>query len=66
MSDYNADKNPSLNKIRTVVFNYNFVPLDTLKVDQHSTETEDKVYHIVRKIGSTNISFRVDPSQIQG
>lgn len=66
MGDYGADANPALNKFRTVAFKYNFVPQDNLKVDQFSTSTADKVYKFVRKIGSTRLKFRVDPTQIQG
>lgn len=66
MSDFGADPDPELNKFRTVAFRYNFVPLDNLKVDQFSTTTADKVYKFVRKIGSTRLKFRVDPTLVQG
>ena len=66
MSDYNADEFPALNKIRTIAFDYNFAPESKLKVDQFSTDSDLKVYHIVRKIGSTNLSFLVDPTEVPG
>lgn len=66
MGNFGADANPALNKIRTVAFRYKFVNLDNLKVDQFSTDDTDKVYSIVRKIGSTRLLVRVDPTQVQG
>lgn len=66
MGDYGADKTPALNKIRTVAFNYNFAPQDKLKVDQFSTAGTDKVYTIVRKIGSTRLKVLVNPSEVPG
>lgn len=66
MSDYNADKFPALNKMRTIAFNYGFAPEADLKVDQFPTTTSNKVYHFVRKIGSTNLSILVDPDQVPG
>jgi hypothetical protein len=66
MGDYNADKKPALNKIRTVAFNYNFAAKSNLKVDQFSTTTSNKVYHLVKKIGSTNLSVLVNPDQVPG
>lgn len=66
MSDYGADANPELNKIRTVAFDYNFAPQDNLKVDQFSTATANKVYSIVRKIGSTRLKVLVDPTVVPG
>ncbi len=64
MSDYNADINPDTDKIRQVAFGYLLAPESDLKVDQFSTDTDLKVYHCVRKIGSTRIQFLVDPAQI--
>lgn len=64
MSDYNADPDPDLDRIRQVAFAYALAPLDTLKVDQFSTESDLKVYHMVRKIGSTRLQVLVDPSLI--
>lgn len=66
MGDYNADPNPALNKIRTVAFNYGFAPEEDLKVDQFPTTTNKKVYHLVRKIGSTNLSILVEPDEVPG
>ena len=66
MGNYNADPNPALNKIRTVAFNYMFAPQADLKVDQFPTTTSLKVYHLVKKIGSTNLSILVDPDQVPG
>lgn len=66
MGDYNADPNPDLNRIRQVAFGYGFAAQKNLKVDQFSTTTSKKVYHLVRKIGSTNLSILVDPDQIPG
>jgi len=64
MGTYNADPNPDINRIRQVAFGYLLAPLDDLKVDQFSTDSNLKVYHCVRKIGSTRIQFLVDPAQI--
>ena len=64
MGNYNADPNPDVNKLRTVAFGYGFVTLDDLKVDQFSTTGSNKVYHFVRKIGSTRLQFLVDPDAI--
>lgn len=66
MGNYNADENPALNKIRTVAFNYLFAPQLNLKVDQFPTTTSKKVYHLVVKIGSTNLSILVNPDDIPG
>lgn len=66
MSDYGADADPMLNKIATVAFQYRFANLLNLKVDQFSTATDRKVFHLVRKIGSTNLSILVDPNEIPG
>ncbi len=62
MSTYNADPNPDIDRIRQVAFNYGFAPELDLKVDQFSTLTSHKVYHLVKKIGSTNLSVLVDPA----
>ena len=64
MSDYGADPDPDTDKIRQVAFGYEIAPLVKLKVDQFSTATSDKVYHLVKKIGSTHLLVRVDPAQI--
>lgn len=66
MGNYNADSNPNLNKIRTVAFGFSFAAQSDLKVDQFSTTTSKKVYHLVRKIGSTNLSVLVEPDEISG
>lgn len=66
MSDYGADANPALNKIRTVAFGYNFANQTKLKCDQHSTGTSEKCYHLVRRIGSTNLLVLVEPSDVPG
>lgn len=64
MSDYNADPDPDLNKCRVCAFCYKLAPLTDLKVDQFSTPTDLKVYHFVRKLGSTRMQFLVDPELI--
>lgn len=64
MGDYNADPAPQLNKARQVAFNFFLVPEADLKFDQFSTASGLKVYHFVKKIGSTNLSILVDPDQI--
>lgn len=64
MSDYNADPNPDTDKIRQVAFGYGLAPLDNLKVDQFSTASNLKVYHMVRKLGSTRLDILVDPAEI--
>lgn len=61
MSNYGADPVPDKNRIRQVTFGYELAPLDDLKVDQFSTASSDKVYHCIKKIGSTRIQFLVDP-----
>lgn len=66
MGDYGADSNPALSKIRTVAFDYGLAPQDTLKVDQFPTLTSKKVYHLVRRIGSTNLSVLVEPKEVDG
>jgi len=64
MSTYNADPNPDVNKIRQVAFGYQLSPLSKLKVDQLSTDTSNKVYSMVVKLGKTRLKFLVDPSLI--
>lgn len=64
MSDYNADPNPDLDRIRQVSVGYLLAPLINLKVDQFSTLTDFKVYALVKKIGSTRLQFLVDPPDI--
>ena len=64
MGDYNADPNPDTERIRQVAFAFAFTPLDTLKVDQFSTASALKVYHLVRKIGSTRLQVLVDPDLV--
>lgn len=65
MGDYNADPDPDLDRIRTVVFDYALGDKSDQKTDQFSTASNDKVYHVVRKIGSTRLQFLVDPSEIE-
>ncbi len=64
MSDYNADPNPDTDRIRQVAFGFKLAALPDLKIDQFSTLTSLKVYHCVKKIGSTRIQFLVDPALI--
>ena len=64
MGNYNADPNPDLDRIRQVAFAFVLAPLDDLKVDQFSTDSNLKVYHIVQKLGSTRMQFLVDPALI--
>lgn len=64
MGTYNADPNPDTDRIRQVAFGYRLAPQQDLKVDQFSTATSLKVYHLVKRFGSTNISFLVDPALI--
>lgn len=66
MSNYGADPDPNLSKIRRVAFGYNFANMPDLKVDQFSTSTTQKVYSVVRKFGKTRLKFLVDPDQIPG
>lgn len=66
MSDYGADSDPQLNKIRTVAFQYNFANQVNLKVDQFSTVDTKKCYHLVKRIGSTNLHFLVEPTDVPG
>lgn len=64
MSDYNADPNPDTDRIRQVAFGYQLAPLSKLKVDQFSTASNNKVYSLVEKIGSTRLHVLVDPDLI--
>lgn len=64
MGDYNADSVPDTDKIRQVAFGYKIAPQSSLKVDQFSTLTPDKVYSLTRKFGSTCVKVLVDPSLI--
>lgn len=64
MGNYNADPSPDTDKIRQVAFGYELAPLGSLKVDQFSTETSNKVYSLVQKIGSTRLQVLVDPDEI--
>lgn len=64
MSDYGADANPDLDKIHTVVFGYILGPQTDVKVDQFSTDDTDKVYSLVKRLGSNRLLVRVDPPAI--
>lgn len=64
MSTFDADPNPDIDLIRQVAFGYGFAPQQNLKVDQFSTTGPNKVYHLVKKIGSTNLYVLVDPDQL--
>jgi hypothetical protein len=66
MSDFGADPVPDTNKIRQVAFGYGLAPLPKLKVDQFSTAGANKVYTLVKKIGSTRLQVLVDPANIPG
>lgn len=66
MSDYGADPDPDLNRMRTVAFGFNLANLKKLKVDQFSTGDTDKVYSFVQKIGSSRLLVRVNPSEVSG
>lgn len=66
MSDYGADPDPDLNRIHQVAFGFAFANQPNLKVDQFPTTTSKKVYHLVKKIGSTNLSVLVEPDDIPG
>jgi len=66
MGDYNADADPDLNKIHQVAFGFAFANQSDLKVDQFPTTTSKKVYHLVKKIGSTNLSVLVEPDEVPG
>lgn len=64
MGDYNADQNPDTDRLRQIAFAFLLAPLQDLKVDQFSTASNLKVYHIVRKLGSTRLCILVDPAEI--
>lgn len=64
MGTYGADPNPDLSKIRQVAFGYELAPQDKLKVDQFSTDSNNKVYTLVEKIGSTRLKVLVNPDDI--
>lgn len=64
MGDYGADPNPDTDKIRQVAFGYKIAPQHKLKVDQFSTATSLKVYHLARKLDSTRMQVLVDPAEI--
>jgi len=64
MGTYGADPDPDIDKIRQVAFGYKIAPQAKLKVDQHSTAGDEKVYHLVRKIGSTNLIVLVNPADL--
>ena len=64
MGNYNADIAPEENQLRTVAFTYGLADQDDLKVDQFSTLTGNKVFSMVRKIGSTRLQFLVNPDLI--
>ena len=64
MSDYGADPNPDIDRIQQVAFGYRLAPQEKLKVDQFSTDSDDKVYTLVEKIGSTRLKVLVDPAGI--
>jgi hypothetical protein len=62
MSDYNADPDPDLDRIRQVSLCYGFAKNRKLKVDQFSTLSSLKVYALVEKLGSTRLHVLVDPA----
>lgn len=64
MGNYGADPIPDRNRIRQVAFGYLFAPEDQLKVDQFSTDSDNKVYALVKKIGTTRMKVLVDPTII--
>lgn len=64
MGNYNANPNPDTDRIRQVAFGYAIAPLSNLKIDQFSTAGDDKVYALVKKVGSTRLQVLVDPDQI--
>ena len=66
MGDYNADSNPDLDKIRMVAFGMGLFPLDTVKADQFSTLTDQKVYKFCRKLGTHRLRVLVNPDEIPG
>lgn len=64
MGNYNAEQPPDRNRIRQVAFGYLFAPEDQLKVDQFGTDSDLKVYALVKKIGSTRLHVLVDPNDL--
>lgn len=66
MGTYGADVDPAISKMRTVAFTYRLAPQTKLKGDQFSTDDSKKVYHLVVKIGSTNLSVLVEPADVPG
>lgn len=66
MGNYNADPSPDLDKIRMVAYGFGLFTDQKTKADQFSTDSNLKVYHLVKKIGSNRLRIQVDPSQIPG
>ena len=66
MGNYNADLTPDLDKIRMIGFGFALFPLDTVKADQFSTLTDQKVYKFCRKIGTHRLRIQVNPDEIPG
>lgn len=64
MSDYNADANPDLDRIRQVAFCFLLAPQADLKVDQFSTLTSLKVYSLNRRHLKTRLIILVDPADV--
>jgi len=64
MGTYNADPSPDTDRIRQVAFGYGLAALDNLKVDQFSTDSANKVYSLVQRIGSSRLHVLVNPDDI--
>ena len=64
MSKYNADPNPDTDRIRQVAYAYALAAVPDLKVDQFSTASNLKVYHMVQKFGSNRLQALVNPDEI--
>lgn len=64
MGNYGAEPVPDVDKIMQVAFGYRMAPQKKLKVDQHAVFGPVKAYHLVEKIGSTNLWVRVTPFTI--
>ena len=64
MGDYGANPNPDIDAIMQIAWAYRMAPLGKLKVDQFSTVTNNKVFSLVEKIGSTRLLVLVDPAEI--
>lgn len=64
MGNYNADPDPDTDRIRQVAFGYKLAPQVKLKIDQFSTDTSNKVYSLVEKLGSTRLHVLVDPAAL--